>query len=709
VLSVVRDTVRAALPSLLRALVGSPRPAEFVESRPDQAPAADQATDLAYWGLFVANEGWTAFHDGILDALTRRVGWLRWWWEDYGPPRTESYGGLLEPQLQQLLAEPQVTALRITRRAATEDELEALMAGPEGQILAVMPGTRPMLYRAEVTRRRRRPRPCFMAVPSEQIRISPDAQTVAAAAGVFHDRRVRVGELVARGLDREAVLDAADSGRPDNKVARTRNRDAALAKRTPAKTDDSMREVRYVEGWFRADLDGDGVAELLYGEAVGDEPRLLRYRRDDAAPIAILCALREAHTAIGLSLHDMTGDLQETQTRVMRAILDSMMSTIFPRTVVVEGQASVADVLNTEVGAVIRATNPNAVVELGKPFVGPQALPVLEVLEAIRESRTGITRASQGLTAESLQSTTAVAVSAQVSAAQDRLEYMARVLAESGLRQAYIGMARMLVQQQDRPTAIKLRGQWIPVNLRDWEDDLTCQVNVAGRGATQERLQMLGVVLAQQKEVLQLLGPENPAVSLSMVRDTLAEMVELGLSVDGARYFRPVPADWRPPQQPPKPTPEEVLAQIEKTKAEAMIVREAAELKVKREEIYLKDDYDRDKARLDGLLKAAELRGEGVPINLEVLDQLMARDPIPPEEEPPPPAVAMPQLPPPANDNLPPQLRALLAGAGGPPGAMRPPPGGMFPPRPAGPPGAPPGLPPGVLRGPMPPPGGRQL
>ena len=125
----------------------------------------------------------------------------------------------------------------------------------------------------------------------------------------------------------------------------------------------------------------------------------------------------------------------------MRAVLDSLGQSIFPE----NGRPGSARSLSgerarqTAIGSLIRVTTQGAVQELTKPFQGAAALPVLEQLEAIRESRTGITRTSQGLTADSLQSTTPTAVDAQNSVpCADRID-MIRTMAETGLAPLYAG------------------------------------------------------------------------------------------------------------------------------------------------------------------------------------------------------------------------------------------------------------------------------
>ena len=194
-------------------------------------------------------------------------------------------------------------------------------------------------------------------------------------------------------------------------------------------------------------------------------------------------------------------DLQRTETRVMRAVLDSLGQSIFPSTVIKLGAVNIEDARQTAIGSLIRVTTQGAVQELTKPFQGAAALPVLEQLEAIRESRTGITRTSQGLTADSLQSTTPTAVDAQTSASQDRIDMIARTMAETGLAPLYAGLARMLAKQQDRPNVLSIRGAWVTIDPRALSMQWSMQVNVGQRGTPAERLAMLATIAGKQEQI----------------------------------------------------------------------------------------------------------------------------------------------------------------------------------------------------------------
>lgn len=90
-------------------------------------------------------------------------------------------------------------------------------------------------------------------------------------------------------------------------------------------------------------------------------------------------------------------DLQRIKSRVFRDILDSLAQSVKPQTAVVEGKVNLEDVLNPDTSNVIRMQAPGMVQPLMVPFVGREGLPILDLLTNIREARTGMSDASQGL------------------------------------------------------------------------------------------------------------------------------------------------------------------------------------------------------------------------------------------------------------------------------------------------------------------------
>ena len=300
-------------------------------------------------------------------------------------------------------------------------------------------------------------------------------------------------------------------------------------------------------------------------------------------------------------------DLQEIKSDILRNTLDSLAQAIHPRTAVVEGQVNIDDVLNNETGAIIRMRAPGMVQPLAMPFVGQAAFPMLEYVDAIKENRTGMSKASMGLDADSLQSSTRAAVSATISASQSRLELTTRVLAE-GMKDMFKLLLKLSVAHQDKARMVRLRNQWVQVDPRTWDASMDVTITTAlGTGDLDQKMQMLGMISGKQEQALEKMGPDNPLVTPAQYSNTLRRMVELSGFKDASQFFNAVPADYKPPQKQPKPTPEEMLAQVQAQSIQADIQKKAAELQLKREEMIRSDDRARDKMDIDKFIALREL------------------------------------------------------------------------------------------------------
>jgi hypothetical protein len=437
------------------------------------------------------------------------------------------------------------------------------------------------------------------------------------------------------------------------------------------------------------DTDGDNRAELIHVHMLGNAQSLIQWERVDEIPLACFTPYREPGQVVGLSQADMVMDLQRIESRVMRHTLDSLAQSMFPRTVAVQGQVNMADVRQTAIGSIIRAANVGAVTELVKPFAGKEALPVMAVLESIRESRTGITRASAGLTVDELQSTAPIAVSQQSSAAQDRLDMVARTLAETGLAPLYSGLLRMLARQQDRPNVIRIRNEWVAIDPRALSTDWECAVNVGGKGMPSERLQMLSAIAQKQELIMQVGGMGNPLAGIPEYRNTLARMLETVNVSDVSQYFRALPPNFQPPPTPPPPPdPSLILAQVQQAKTAADVENDRADQQTKRASLLLEDDRDRDKAALDAWVKtwvAAAQFGTPAPSLDQFKQSMKSNAPavgllsdLPPPTSAQPPAVGQPQPPAPRPQG--PGQPFMSPQMAGPRPPMMPPPRPMAPP-----------------------------
>ena len=594
VLTEVRDTVLAMLPSLLRIFTGPERVVEFVPKMPEDIAAAEQATDLINYIFMQENPGFRILHDAMKDALILKTGVLTWYKVDDESVEYYSYSGLTADEMMMIQSDPDVVVDEVV------EEFDSAVGIP--------------FYSLRIRRTKRTPRYVVECIPPEQFLIDSEATSIDDAIYVGRRKLATVSELVAMGYDRDIIEENAGTGGfEENLEVLVRNpADQSFFGITNA-TDETTDRVFYVESYVRVDKDGDGIAELHKVCSVGNGAYILHDEVVQHAPFSILSPDPTPHTIFGQSIADQTMDIQLIKSSIMRNTLDSLAQTIHPRTVIVEGQVNIDDVLNVETGGVIRARAPGMVTPLSEPFVGQQALGVMAYLDEIKTQRTGISRASQGLDADVLQSTTNAAVQAQLTSSQERVEMIARLFAD-GLKRCFQGLLKLVVQHQDKPKIMRLRNEFVPIDPRGWDAGMDMTVNIAlGRGSDEQRMAFLMQIIAQQKEVIQLYGPYNPLVDLAQLRDALAEVTQLAGFQDPAKFWKEInPQEveaFMQQQAENKPEdPAAMLANVEAEKIKADILIQAAKQELDRQKAIAQADLERDKLIVDAMLKAIEMQ-----------------------------------------------------------------------------------------------------
>jgi len=617
----VRDTVQGILPSLMRIFFGPERVVEFAPQGPEDVMGAEQATDYVDFIFKRDNPGFKILHSAFKDALVRKCGIVKYWWDESTEVRAESFSMLDEQSMMMLTEDPnvEISAVREYPVPGTEpmNEAQAIMTPP------------PMMYDVEIKRRIKTGKVKIEALPPEEFLIDRRAKSIEEAIFVGHRTMKTVSDLVAMGYDYDEMVEAAGNGNDfdNNDEYQARNPFAVIS--TANNGDPSSKSVLYIEGYLKVDFDGDGIAEMRRICTIGTGNKVVRNEIVDDRQFADFCPDPEPHTFFGMCPADVVMDIQEIKSNVQRGILDSLAQAIHPRTAIVEGQANLEDVLNTEVGAVIRMRAPGMVQPFTTPFVGQAAFPMLDYLDDIKQTRTGISKAAAGLDADALQSTTKAAVSATVNAAHQHIEMIARIFAETGMRKLFTGILKLVVENQDRARMVRLRNTFVPIDPRSWNANMDVIVNVGvGDGTIEDRINILNQVAMRQEMLIKETGPNNPVVTIPQYTNTLTKMLQLAGIKDSQNYFNQLPANFQLPQPPaPKPTPEEMLAQVQAQAIQADIQKKAAELQLDREKALLADDRERDRIEQDGILRRYELELKyGVQIQSAEINAAMNKD-----------------------------------------------------------------------------------
>lgn len=612
----VRDTVQAILPSLMRIFHSTDNTVEYSPQGPEDIAAAEQATDYANFIINRDNNGFLAMHSAFKDALIRKVGILKCWWDDQTTIDAYNYTGLDDNALAALAADPDAM---ITVQAS----MPVGEPAPNPMTGEMLPP--PMMHDVRVEYTRPDGRVKLEAVPPEELLISREAKSIAEADYVAHRRIVTVSELVAMGYDYDEVAGMSSAYDDMNTNVERYTRNPALTNEMNERNDPAMRKVLYVENYIRVDYDGDGIAELRKICTAGDGNKILNNEPIDMAPFATFCPDPEPHDFFGISVADTVMDIQRIKSVIMRNTLDSLAMSIHPRVAVTEGMVNLDDVMNTEVGSIIRQRQAGQVQPLSMPFVGREAFPVLQYMDQVKEARTGISKASQGLDANVLQSTTASAVAATVSAAQQHIELIARVFAETGMKDLFKIVLHLITTHQDAPRMVRLRNEFVPIDPRVWNSNMDVSINVAlGRGTDAERMMMLRQIGEMQKDAMKTMGPQNPLTDITKLSNTLKAMTELAGFKDTSQFWSN-PAEFTPPPKQEKPDVNEMLIQVQIQQIQADIQKKAAQLQLDREKMQMEDDRKRDELEAELFVKAEEMKAKyGGQLNVEQIRSELA-------------------------------------------------------------------------------------
>lgn len=621
----VRESVLFMLPSIMRTFFGTKKIVEFVPKGPEDIPLAEQQTDYINYIIQQKNPGFKVLYEVFKDALVRKTGFVKVFWDDSVMASTHEYTDLDPQSYQALILDKNVEVLK---EKATKESITTIDPVTEEEITQEIPTS----YDLTIRRLMPKDQVCIEAIPPEEVLISRHARDLESSSYVAHRMIKSVSDLVAMGYDQEEMMQYAGYGGSaidpqsyEEQEARNPYDNMVY----PDRADPGGKDVLYIEHYLFFDFDNDGIDERVRVCTVGDGLHVLMVEQWDDLPICMFCPDPEPHTAIGSCPADYLKPIQAAKSQIMRDTLDSLGHSIFPRMGIVEGQVNIDDVLNTDIGQPIRMRAPGMVQPFAVPFVGKEAFPVLGYLDEQKENRTGVSKASAGLNADALQSTTKAAVSATMSGAQGRVELICRHFAEGGLKTMFKTVNNLVIKHQNAQDVFRLNGKFVPVDPRYWDNDKDIVVNVAiSKSSDEEKFQVLTSLAGKQEQIMTTLGPNNPLVNLQQYANTLTRMIEMAGFQDAQSFINTeVPPLPPTPPEAQKPSAEEILATAEAQKAQNLAQKAIIDAETDRMKIIMDDDRQRDIEEAQIRLKAIELQGKyGSQINIAEINAIMERD-----------------------------------------------------------------------------------
>lgn len=615
----VAEAIDGSLPSLVRIFTASDEVVRFEPRGPNDEQAAKQATEYVNWVFNRDNEGVIILHDWFKDALLQKVGIVKAYWEDKEDVVKEKYRDLTDDELAMLMSDG-------TMEIVEQDTQEFQQMTPMGPMAV-------KIHSVSVSKKQKTGRVVVENVPPEEFLISKKARKIEGAPFVAHRKLMTRSDLIAMGFDADIVdgIPASDSlTYTPERLVRFSNGEQPD---DSTSMDDSMQSVEVFECYLRADMDGDGIAELRQVFFAGNE--ILSNEECDYVPFHSICPIPIPHKFFGQSLADRTTDIQLQKTTITRQILDNLYLTNNARVTAVDGQVNLDDLLTATAGGVVRIKSQGAVQPLQVQPVAGQAFPMLQYLDSVAQKRTGVSDASQGLDPSILQNVTAAAVASMQAAGAGKVELIARIFAETGVKSLFKGILHLLCKYQDKPRIVRMRGSYVSFDPREWSNQYDVDINVGlGAGNRQEQMAMLQMVLAKQEQVLGQMGPANPLVSIGQYRNTLGRMVEAAGFKDSAEFYKAIPPEVdkqlsNPQPQQPQMSPETQAAMAKaqadiqnmqmKAQADIQLAREkaAADMQLQRDKFQAEMLFRKQEFEAEAQLKAMKV-GAGITSNIEI-------------------------------------------------------------------------------------------
>ena len=619
----VSDAIEPLMANLMRIFTQSNKLFHCEPVGVEDVEIAEQSTDYINHIFFKKNNGWVLLHNFLKDALLEKNGFLKVYHEYTDKVVRESYEGLSDDEYLMLIDDNDVEVIEHTEYVdenptgdyqqepvapmgmeethtmpdgtvhpfATHEEYEANMMGMEQEpkpVIDVQPTA--MLHDVVIHRINKKGKTCIEGIPPEEMLIESNAKSIDDANFIAQKKMMTRGELIELGFDRETVMSLPTERVEDmNTEFQTRHSDIHNSIQRDI-TDLSTQDVEVFECYVKCDYSGTHKSELRKFVVAGNNGEtLLSDEPYDSFPFVTATPIIMPHRLYGRSIAELVQDVQSVKTYVMRALNDNIYGIQNNRLAIDDSRVNVSDILSNRPNMIVRTKgNPmESIQTMPVQPIGDTAYPLLTYYDELKEQRTGVSKIGQGLNADALNSKTSTGLNQVMSQAQQRVEFIARTFAHTGINDLGKKILECVVKYQNKEDIVRIRNKFVPYKPYEWKD--RCDITITsglGTGNQDQQMIFLNNILERQVQALTTQGnPSAPLVNLSKIYNTLEMMVESAGLKNVDLFFLNPEENPIPEEEPAEPTEFEKvsMAQIEGENK-----RKLAELELKYKEQQLK-------------------------------------------------------------------------------------------------------------------------
>lgn len=521
------ETIEWMMPTFMRVFTGNDCIVKFEADEPTEEQAVDDATAYVNHQIMRRNDGFTVLHDAIRSCLYQRMGIVRVYADKRWEERREVYRGLTYLQVMALENDPDVTIQEVIPTGAElgqgqptlDSVLTTIMqlyqahqqqAAQQGVPPMPQPVLGDMLFDVVGVENKMKIEYKCRAVMPENFYVDKFCTTIEEARFCAETNDVTLSDLRALGYPEDKIRQLSFEDNPQRWSEQYERRyyDASYdwPRGNTSNMDESQRIVTLVDAFVKVDVDGDGIAEYRHVITAGGY--VFHNEIVDDHEFALFIPIRVPGKLIGICETDIVGPIQRVNTALIRQGLDNTYIANNKRHVVDETALvkGLDDWLDSTPGGTIRAKpgmKDQVFTEVTVQDISNQVLGMVQFFDQKRQAYTGVTDFNQGMSAEALSKTNVGSMGADslMNSAMQRIEMIARTLAETGIKRMWRLMLKTVCQYQNRYDQIQVNGRWLQVDPRMWRDSyrMSISVGVGTLGKQQELsyLTQLGQVLQQ--------------------------------------------------------------------------------------------------------------------------------------------------------------------------------------------------------------------
>lgn len=474
----VQDVIEADMPSLARSFLGANKICVFPPSGDSQEniDEAKQKTEYIDWLVRGQRESFRINHGFLKDIEILKIGALKW--------------SICED----------VDVSIITKSGFTEDDVDDFIESQDGEVELISRSGDSDVFDLEFKITKKSLMPRLIGVPVESLLFSPNAVSEEDASLVGDVCTKTRGELLQDGFDVEVISEIpTSSSHKDAGLSLIRpNSDGVISEDSFA--DWATQTVEIYDLYVKVDKDGDGVAERRHIVMGGDV--IIEDEPFEKVPYAITSAILSSHSLIGTSRAELAAPTAKIQTALKRGLLDNGYLHNRPR-VAINDRVEEDDLLSgVGVIHVDGEDHPaNSMHSLTVPYIGNEALQVIQYMDQARAQTTGSLMASQGLSADDFGKETATRFNGVQDASKAKIELVARVIANAYSR-VYDGMLWLASEFQSGDYYFMAGDSEMLVTPSSWKFKHKAKSKIGlGAGDGQGSSETLAGILALQSQL----------------------------------------------------------------------------------------------------------------------------------------------------------------------------------------------------------------